>query len=442
MTNRPARAVPEAPAGMARAAPPRWQLALAGAGLLVALTLAGLAAMSRGRDSSTSVEPASPFLVTPRKLAIRLNLQGLIEPGEARLITAPFDGPLTRRLVEFGEPVEAGRLLFILDDQDILMRRRDAEIQWLRAERALADLADIGTQPDVIRARRAVADLQISLAALRRQGEETQRLLARGIIARQEADQVQQQIRQQEQTLAGLEQDVEGLLARASAESLRIARLEQANGRARLAELEAQLAGAEIRAPAAGIVLRPPAATGGGSLPHTLPEPGARLTRGQPLALVADTSRPVVVVQVDETEINRLRPGQTAEITSEAFDLPGLPAEIIAIAAQPLESQGRFPRFEVRLRLAPLAPEQRPRIRPGMSARVSLALEDRDDVLVIPLPALHGLPGTPHVHLIDSAAGPPRAVPVRTGQITPEGVEITAGLVAGQRILLPAGALP
>jgi len=144
----------------------------------------------------------------------------------------------------------------------------------------------------------------------------------------------------------------------------------------------------------------------------------------------------IAVLKVDfrlpERYLQRLRPGQTLDLASDA--LPGERLAATVVAIDPLvDAAGRA--VAVRARLDNPAG----RLRPGLFVRVRLILEERPAVPVVPEEALMPAAGdTQYVYqVVDGTA---RRVAVHTGNRRDARVEIVDGVVPGD-VVVTAGHL-
>jgi multidrug efflux pump subunit AcrA (membrane-fusion protein) len=91
--------------------------------------------------------------------------------------------------------------------------------------------------------------------------------------------------------------------------------------------------------------------------------------------------------------------------------------------------------FAAVARLDGLSPDQARAIRIGMSANVEIALYQTSSAIVVPPQAVLGAGVSALVMLRDPRTGKERPQPVRIGATAPDGVEILAGLKAGDTVV-------
>ena len=205
-----------------------------------------------------------------------------------------------------------------------------------------------------------------------------------------------------------------------SQSSLDDARAKLEVARAGLALAQARLARMQIRAPFDGVV-------GIRSV-----SPGDFVQDGDELINLEDIATLKLDFRLPELYLDRVRPGQALELSSDV--LPGEVHSATVEAIDPLvDAQGRA----VRLRASLVNPEMR--LRPGVFARVRLILAERAEVPVVPEAALVPAPGnTQFVYRVED--GKVQRVNVTTGQRRDAMVEVVDGLAPGA-VVVTAGQL-
>lgn len=205
-----------------------------------------------------------------------------------------------------------------------------------------------------------------------------------------------------------------------SQSSLDDARAKLEVARAGLALAQARLARMQIRAPFDGVV-------GIRSV-----SPGDFVKDGDALINLEDIATLKLDFRLPELYLDRVRPGQVLEVTSDV--LPGETHAATVEAIDPLvDAQGRA----VRLRASLANPELR--LRPGVFARVRLILAERPAVPMVPEAALVPAPGNVQfVYRVEE--GKARRVEVRTGLRRDAMVEVVEGLAPGA-VVVTAGQL-
>ena len=202
---------------------------------------------------------------------------------------------------------------------------------------------------------------------------------------------------------------------------------EKADGERAVALAEKSLVRAEIRAPSDGAVLSHAAAK------------GDRVSEDQEIVTIADASSIVFLADVPQSDLGRIRRGQTArvELAGRASALAGTVHDVLP-GANPAD-------FTVPVRIDLSGLGEIPPI--GLFGTARVTVGEHRDVLVAPEGAVvrDDLTGASRVAVV--GGGRARWVGVKVGARGPSGLEISApGLAAGQMVVvsgqvgLPEGA--
>ncbi|MDY4300697.1 HlyD family efflux transporter periplasmic adaptor subunit [Pseudomonas salmasensis] len=397
------------------------------------LLLGGAAVRLLSQRSGT--EPANTaeqwLAVKPDPLVHQIGLVGKIEPQTTVTLTAPFDGNVLANLVEQGQRVEAGQVLLRMDPATLEVQLRDALSAQLKARRTVQEMQDWGSSPTVSRARRSLRTAEMTAGNTQRKLTESENLFKRGIIPRNELDDLKQQTQQQQLDLAAARSELQQALDQGQGEYRQIAEMELTNATVKYEALQTLLEGKEVKAPFSGIVVPAPGSTntaqGGGN--NSAPvQAGSKVSQGQVLFGLANIEQLKIVAKVSELDINQLRQGQAVEVMGDGFDGERLTGSVSVVSGLAIasDSQGSA-QFPVTLSIPRLTPQQLQRVRLGMSARLTIVTYNNDQAIVIPSQAIQADMTVAYRTAMDQ---PVQRVKVTTGQSTPQGVEVF-GLEAG-----------
>jgi HlyD family secretion protein len=144
-----------------------------------------------------------------------------------------------------------------------------------------------------------------------------------------------------------------------------------------------------------------------------------------------------VEAAIDEADVGKLRVGQKAGFTVDAFPRREFSGEIRQIRKSPVNVQNVISyTVVISAANADLA------LLPGMTANVRVLVENRDSVLKVPNAALRFRPA-PGRLWIAGADGKPEAVTVRTGLSDGTSTELVEGpLKEGDEVILGGGEAP
>lgn len=326
-----------------------------------------------------------------------LDATGYVTARRMATVSAQVTGKVATVLIEEGMHVEAGEILATLDDTEA------------RAQLALA-------QAEHASARSRLAEIQSQLAQAKRERDRQEELVVRGLTTQASLD-----------------------AARTEAESLQ-ARLDSAVASVAVAERSVALAQVRldntvIRAPFAGVVTVKAAQPGEMISPISA---GGGFTRTG-IGTVVDMDSLEIQVDVNESFIQRVHPGQRVDATLNAYPDWRIPAEVIAIIPTADRS-----RATVRVRIAIL--ERDARIVPDMGVRVAFLAEGEPAAapataagVRVPAAALAEDGGQTVVFVLNEGRVARR--PVQVGASRGDAMEVIEGLRGGERVVLapPAG---
>jgi len=159
--------------------------------------------------------------------------------------------------------------------------------------------------------------------------------------------------------------------------------------------------------------------------------PGGKLEPQAVLFTIVGAGRPFVRAGVPEKEFFKVAADATARIVPKAFADVRLPGRVRSVSAVPVAAG----RFEAVVDLA----EDHPRLVAGMEAEVRVIAANEPALLAIPKKAVFAEDlddEKKFVYVVAAAGKEPQKRTVATGRANDEVVEITAGLAAGEQILL------
>jgi HlyD family secretion protein len=317
--------------------------------------------------------------------------------------------------VEQGDPVQAGQVIAQIADAELKARveRSAAELDALRAEWAQMQA---GALPEEIaQAVDRVQQTNAELTNAERLMERTRVLVQRGLRSTQDLEDVTLRVTQADAAHNTAEKRLQLLRAGARTEDRQAlqARLRAAQAALRLAKTELQ--NAVITAPMTGIVS------------HRHVDLGAYITDRTSLVTLVDMDTVKIKVPISERDIGLLRPGLSAYIRVDAYPRDVFEG-IIQRISPTIDPASRSGEVEI----AVANPDYR--LKPGMFAKVTLILEQKHNVMVIPRAALRMDDKGPVVFVVQD--GTALRHQVTLGLQNDTQVEILDALTPGTEIVL------
>jgi HlyD family secretion protein len=279
---------------------------LRGALLAGALLLAGVGWATWRKPEAPPVAAAAPTPARP-KLVVAA---GRVEPASEEIrIASELDGRLRRVLVMEGDAVRAGQIIAELENGDYAARVALAQAETKQREAALARLRNGSRQEDRRASDATVREAEIVVDNARIEFERRRSLLERGAIARTELDSTEREYRVAQARLEAAKERRAVLEQETRPEDLLRAEADLAAARARLQEMQALLAKTIIRSPLNAVVLKRMRKSG-----ESVSSDGV-----VPIVTLGDTQRLHVRMDVDEADVDRVRPGLRAWVTASAY---------------------------------------------------------------------------------------------------------------------------
>jgi RND family efflux transporter MFP subunit len=164
---------------------------------------------------------------------------------------------------------------------------------------------------------------------------------------------------------------------------------------------------------------------------------GTTVRERQLILTIPDMSEMAVTVKVHESSIKNLQRGQKATIVIDSHANRILNGEVVKVGVLP-DSSDRWmnpdiKQYNVQIRIE----GTHDWLRPGMSARVEIHVDELKDVLYVPIQAVSAV-GSERFCYVAKGASPPERRVVQTGAFNNDFIEITSGLNEGDVVLLNA----
>lgn len=397
-------------------------LGAAGAGYVVYDRLNAPLPVRSTRIELEKTEPGKgPALVTA---------SGYVIPRHKVEISAKIIGRIKEVLVQRGDHVKQGDVLLRIDDEEHQARLRAAEAQVASIKARLAELRT-GARPQEIEAAKAAVDA--SEASVRSARLDLQRigpLAQRGVVAKQELDRIQAAADVAQARLDADRKNAELVKLGPRKEQIEAteALLQQAGHNEELAKVELDYT--VITAPISGTILEKLAEQG--ELVTNMNFGGTRGAKNS-VVTMADLTDLQVEVDLNESDVAKVKPGQQTEIR-----LDSEPLQVYAGSVDEVSPQADRQKGTVQAKVRLIAPDES--VRTEVNARVTFLGDAPDPAaptqarIWIPKSALtQGSQGASVFVLVNGRA---LARPVKTGIDGEKGVEITKGLSEGETVIL------
>lgn len=330
-----------------------------------------------------------------------LNASGYVMPRREATVSSKVTGKVVEVLIEEGMKVEAGQVLARLDSSNVEANLNLAEAQ-------------------ILASRAQLAETKVRLDDARKEWGRVRELAERKIASTSELDRA--------------EAESNSLAARMEKQKADVTVVER-----ELAIWKQQMEDMVIRAPFTGIVTSKNAQPGEMISPVSA---GGGFTRTGICTLV-DMGSLEIEVEVNESYINRVSPGQIVEATLDSYSDWKIPAKVIAIIPTADRQKATV---KVRVGFDKLDPRILPQMGvkvafresdPGPAAGTSASGARETRLVSIPKAALTSDAGRDVVWVAKSGKAERRAVQVERSEA--DRTLIKAGLMAGDRVVVAGG---
>jgi RND family efflux transporter MFP subunit len=366
--------------------------------IVLSLAAGALSGCARGEQAATQATPKEPTAVAvarvvPVDTVERLDAGGVIAARESATVSSRIVATIVGIPVRAGERVRAGDVLVTLDAQEAIERTGEARAGSVTAEKSLA----------LARAEQSGAEAEHRLAAAWQ--KRIAQLHARNAATDQERDEAEARLAVAAARLAGAQGGIEAADARL------------ASARASVGVATATESFTTLRAPFDGRVT------------ERLTDPGNLAAPGVPLLRIDADGARQVVVRIDEARAAYVHTGDRVSVMVDAADhdatagtrVDGLVAEV----AQEVGVDQRA--FTVKVTVPPSVTA-----RSGSFARVVFRGAPRR-ALLIPAEAIQRHGQVSSVYVVQD--GVARLRLIHLGASSSEGIEVLAGLDAGESIV-------
>ena len=315
--------------------------------------------------------------------------------AEMVTISSRVAGWVTAVSAKEGETVEKGTALIVIDDRGVkaVVEELNAELEGINAEkerlkahqvlvRKQTESKLIAEQSELSAAQVVVSSLEPQLNLSKREVERTTRLFRRKVASRRQVDQSQQKLQKIEREHEIALAKVKGARARVLQAEVERARLDVLNGDLIVLEKrEAQIKAKKrrhkldigdriIEAPLKGIVDR------------RFVDIGEYVSPGQRLVLIHDPEHIWIEANIKETEVRRLKIGQSVEVTVDAYPDENFEGYVERIGSSATSTfallpspnpSGNFTKITQRLPIRISINQKDGRFRPGMMVEIKIA---------------------------------------------------------------------
>lgn len=388
---------------------------------LLTLGLGLVATLMTKRSQNIVLQPAGQWQsVSVQTLSYQLLSSGKLLPAQMVEITSPAAGNLASLAVTWGDSVSKGQVLGRIDSPELASQLRTVQAAQLRSQ--LQDGAlQAGVEPsDVLNARRRLLSAQSALKTAQARQQESSALYSKGFVSRNDDEAAKTEVLNSEQQVTLAQEELQSAARKYAPDQLQAIKLEAANKQAELAQLHERQKQLILTAPFPGVLMYPQAQETRSEQPARELVQGARVSAGEALMAIGDTSSFLIRGYCTEAEYAWLEAGADVVITTSALPEHSFNAKVSKVLGQTRDRRaGGFREdiqyeFQVAFTAPDLSEAQRRKLRVGSSVKLKVSQPSTSPQTSIPLAAVQWAPdGAAQVSWRASATDAPQIKPIR-----------------------------
>ena len=332
--------------------------------LVAALALAGAWWWWSQRAQSEAVQYRTAK-IERGNLQATVSASGAVNPVTQVSVGTQVSGQIRDLFVDFNSEVKSGQLIAQIDPETFEYRVRSSQ-----ADVDAARAAVLTAQATMAASRAQVSRAQVDVDEARRDFDRKQSLVEKQFVAQSEADKARALVNTSTETLKATQAQLGVTEAQIKTASANVAQREAALAQARI-----DLARTRITSPVDGIVIKRAIEKG-----QTV---AASLQAPELFVIAQNLSDMQVDASVDESDVGRIRTGQRATFTVDAF-----PGQIFEGSVRQVRKAAQTIANVVTYVAVVGFSNTGGRLLPGMTANVRVVTDARDNVLKVPNAAL------------------------------------------------------
>ena len=357
---------------------------------------------------------------------------GTLESRNVEEIMYLGGGPATiMELAPEGARVQAGDVLVRFDsaqiENDLLKMERDAAL----AAADLESLENAKLPLELHKLENNLLNARTDYDEEKQYLEDSRQLMEENLVSEQEIRQQEAKVATAKANRDRLEQQLELTRKYLHPSALERARATLASARQELAMAKEKLAQCVVKSPVVGLLVYKPVHVGGDFRTVRV---GDTLYRNQAFLALPDMATPIVLCDVPEAELARVRIGARVVVVPVAYPDLRLDGTVESIGSMAQNMAGR-PGVQKYFRVQIALPQSDETLRAGMSVRAHILSASSPEALLLPRRAVQWDGDTAGCEVAGREGRERRTL--RLGAANDQYFEVLDGLAAGERVMLP-----
>jgi len=409
----------------------------------VVVALVVVVGLTSGEDDADAKAPSVATVVRGPITAL-VSSTGRIVPELDVEIKCEASGEVVAIPHDVSDVVKKGELLVELDPVDEQRRVQQAEIA-LSASRARVEqkrssltITERNLATSRTRALAALESAKVRAADARAKADRGKSLLEKRLLSQEQYDTLETAAAAAAADLTSArarieELETEEMSLSISRQDLKLAEAQVASDEITLADARERLKETKVYAPIDGVVSDRSVEIG-----QIVSSGINNIAGGTTLMTVADLTRIYVLAAVDESDIGRVRVGQDADITVDAFPDETFGGNVARIATKGV-NVSNVVTFEVKIEIVD---DKKAMLKPEMTANVDVVTASKPDALHVPISAVTKTSDGYVAYVVPTngpageTAGAGERRPVTIGIRNDTTIEVVEGLAEDEKILL------
>jgi HlyD family secretion protein len=385
------------------------------------IVLAGITILTACGNSATAdnkeVQMKNVNVVTVAKsnIVVENEFAGEVKAGEETGVISKTPGKVKNLFVKVGDMVKEGDVLFTLDGDDLKAQLDQASAAVQAAAVGLDKTSNSGFQQQILQAQIDYDQSKSNYDDINRDFQKNQSLFEVGSLSKKEMDDTKSKLDLAKKKLDTSGKNLEILKNSSGPQSIDIAKsqLEQTEANKQLINI--QLDNLSVKAPISGVVTTKNINVGEG------------VSMASPAVVISNTDNMDVEMNIPENLVTKFSDGQKLNVTVPSLDNKVFKSEVETVYPS-LDAETKNYRIKIKLL------DKSDLIKQGMQAKIKLAVEGRDDVIVIPNQAFTAENGVYYVLVVKDN----RIVktPIKIGLSNDRWTEVLQGINVNDNIVI------
>lgn len=341
---------------------------------------------------------------------------GILEPANKLKVRTEVEGNLREKRVKDGDRVVKGQVLLEVDQEKLKTDVTNTEIRLKRLQNNLKNLIENSGPYDAAQTKNNLEKVKISLDYAEKNVATMKRLSTQEVVTRRQLEEAERMYESAKLDYEVAKQQVQFQKDKFDKDVLEM-KGEVLIAESDLKEAKRKYNLAIVKAPIAG------------SIVEDILKEKKYAGYGEEVFAIGDLSQFNAKVKVDELDISKVKLGQPALISSDAFKEVKLPGKVIEIAAQ--ATRQTFAEVEVTIQIDSTLGQP---VRPNLSVDADIQTYRIDTALKVPIEAVVKQDEKKYVFVVNSNRVKKREVTV--GLTSPKYAVIEKGVKEGDSVIL------